>query len=230
VNKPVNLYYFYLCIHIFFYFSIFLFFYFFIFFYTFFYIFRAGPNSAHMGWARPSQPSSVTGPSQWPGWATLGTRDLKSRVHGLVIELNTDDENGIRQSGGNRAEDLPGSFAGKLRVIAEDDASAFEFLLTPSAFHIVFLSCVSVSVYFSLFLLLCFQNEPMLSLGQFCFFVVLGRYWWGKGSLLVWGLTRKLRNPSGLFVSVLFRVCFLSLSLLAPALKCCSVYIGLGGW
>jgi hypothetical protein len=63
-----------------------------------------------------------------------------------------------------------------------------------------------------LFLLLCFQNEPMLSLGQFCFFVVLGRYWWGKGSLLVWGLTRKLRNPSGLFVSVLFRVCFLSLS------------------
>jgi hypothetical protein len=98
-------------------------------------------------------------------------------VHGLVIELNTDDENGIRQSGGNRAEDLPGSFAGKLRVIAEDDASAFEFLLTPSAFHIVFLSCVSVSVYFSLFLLLCFQNEPMLSLGQFCFFVVLGRYW-----------------------------------------------------
>ena len=98
-------------------------------------------------------------------------------MHGPVIELNTDDENEIRQSGGNRAEDLPGSFAGNLRVIAEDDASAFDFLLTPSAFHVVFLSCVSVSVYFSSFLLLCFQNEPMLSLGQFRFFVVLGRYW-----------------------------------------------------
>jgi hypothetical protein len=90
-------------------------------------------------------------------------------VHGPVIELNTDDENEIRQSGGNRAEDLPGSFAGNLRVIAEDDASAFDFLLTPYAFHVVFLSCVSVSVYFSSFLLLCFQNEPMLSLGQFHF-------------------------------------------------------------
>jgi len=85
-------------------------------------------------------------------------------VHGPVIELNTDGENGIRQSGGNRAEDLPGSFAGNLRVIAEDDAPTFEFLLTPFAFHVVFLSCVSVSVYFSSFLLLCFQNEPMLSL------------------------------------------------------------------
>jgi hypothetical protein len=49
-------------------------------------------------------------------------------------------------------------------VIAEDDAPAFEFLLTPSAFHVVFLSYVSVSVYFSSFLLLCFQNKPMLSL------------------------------------------------------------------
>jgi len=85
-------------------------------------------------------------------------------VHGPVIELNSDDENEISQSGGNRAEDLPGSFAGNLHVIAEDDASAFKFLLTPSAFHIVFLSCVSVSVYFSLFLLRCFQDEPMLSL------------------------------------------------------------------
>jgi len=31
--------------------------------------FWAGPSSAHMGWARPSQPGQVTGPSQWPGWA-----------------------------------------------------------------------------------------------------------------------------------------------------------------
>jgi hypothetical protein len=79
-------------------------------------------------------------------------------VHGPVIELNTDVENEIRQSGGNRAEDLPGSFAGNLRVIAEDDASAFDFLLTPSAS--VYFSCsvfrtnlcsLSVSFVFLLF-------------------------------------------------------------------------------
>jgi hypothetical protein len=27
------------------------------------YVFGAGPSSAHMGWARPNQPSPVTGPS-----------------------------------------------------------------------------------------------------------------------------------------------------------------------
>jgi len=45
-------------------------------------------------------------------------------VHGPAIELNTDGENEIRQSGENKAGDLPGLFAGNLRVIAEDDASA----------------------------------------------------------------------------------------------------------
>jgi hypothetical protein len=59
VNKPVNLHYFYLSIHIFFYF-----FYFFL----IFFVFGAGPSSAHMGWAGPSQPSPVTRPSKWPGW------------------------------------------------------------------------------------------------------------------------------------------------------------------
>jgi hypothetical protein len=57
--------------------------------------------------------------------------------------------------------------AGNLRVIVEDGASAFDFPLTPSAFHVVFLSCVSISAYSSSFLLLCFQNELTLSLGQF---------------------------------------------------------------
>jgi hypothetical protein len=52
-------------------------------------------------------------------------------------------------------------------VIAKDDASAFDFPLTPSAFHVVFLSCVSISAYSSSFLLLCFQNKLILSLGQF---------------------------------------------------------------
>jgi hypothetical protein len=30
----------------------------------FIYFFGAGPSSAHMGWAGPSQPGPVTGPSQ----------------------------------------------------------------------------------------------------------------------------------------------------------------------
>jgi len=55
VNKPINLHYFYSCIHIFyffyfFYFSVFLFFYFF-----------------GLGWPSPARP--VTRPSRWPGWA-----------------------------------------------------------------------------------------------------------------------------------------------------------------
>ena len=33
-----------------------------------------------LGWARPSQPSPVTGPSQWPGWAKSCTREVTSRV------------------------------------------------------------------------------------------------------------------------------------------------------
>ena len=45
---------------------IFIIFYFHLFFY---YFFGAGPSSAHMGWAGPSQPGPVTGPSQWPVWA-----------------------------------------------------------------------------------------------------------------------------------------------------------------
>jgi len=142
---------------------IFLFFYFFIFFiFILFFMFLG------LGLAQPSAQ-----PSHWPKPVTrLGhTRHAwsKSRVHGPAIELSTDGENEIRQSGENRARDLPGSFAGNLRVIAKDDASAFDFPLTPSAFHVVFLSCVSVSVYFSSFLLLCFQNEPILSLCQFRF-------------------------------------------------------------
>ena len=50
------------------YFFIFLFFfYFYLYFYFFIiYVFGAGSSSTHMGWARPSQPSPVTGPSQWP--------------------------------------------------------------------------------------------------------------------------------------------------------------------
>jgi hypothetical protein len=49
----------FLFIFLLFYFSVFLFFLF----------FWAGPSSAYMGWARPSQPGPAIGPSQWPGWA-----------------------------------------------------------------------------------------------------------------------------------------------------------------
>jgi len=53
VNKPINLYYFYLCIHIFF----------------IFYFFEGWTQlSSYETWTEPSQPNLVTGPSQWPGW------------------------------------------------------------------------------------------------------------------------------------------------------------------
>jgi hypothetical protein len=57
LNKPIkiNLN---ICMHIFY-----LFLYFYIL-YFFIYFFGAGPSSAHMGWARPSQPGPATGPSQ----------------------------------------------------------------------------------------------------------------------------------------------------------------------
>jgi hypothetical protein len=50
LNKPIkiNLN---ICMHIFY-------------FIIYFIIFLAGPSSARMGWARPNQPSPVTGPSQ----------------------------------------------------------------------------------------------------------------------------------------------------------------------
>jgi len=81
VNKPINLYYFYLCIHIF---LFILFFYFSIFFYLLFLLFfGAGPSSAHMGWARPSQPGPVTGPSQWPGRAKATRVRQATRVAAL---------------------------------------------------------------------------------------------------------------------------------------------------
>jgi Na+/H+ antiporter NhaC len=41
----------------------------FLFFLFFYFFFGVGPSSAHMDWARPSQPGPATGPSQWPGWA-----------------------------------------------------------------------------------------------------------------------------------------------------------------
>ena len=48
--------------------SISIFYFLFLFILLFIYL-LAGPSSAHMGWARPSQPGPVTSPSQWPGWA-----------------------------------------------------------------------------------------------------------------------------------------------------------------
>ena len=51
-------------IHAYTFFYFFIFFYFFLFFCFFYLFFQAGPSSTHMGWAGPSQPSPVTGPSQ----------------------------------------------------------------------------------------------------------------------------------------------------------------------
>ena len=87
----------------------------------------------------------------------------------------------------------------------------------------------SILVWKKIFPCSIFQSLSTLS-RSVSVFVILGRYWWGKGSLLVWGLTKKLRSPSGLFVSVLFRVCFLSLSNQPPFFRCSFVYIEFGGW
>jgi len=89
VNKPINLYYFYLCIHIF---SIFLF---------FIYFWGLGPAQPMwgLGWTQPARPSSAhvgAGPSQpGPAWSLAqasdpagpnqigGTRGVSPRVHAL---------------------------------------------------------------------------------------------------------------------------------------------------
>jgi hypothetical protein len=59
VNKPVNLYYFYSCIHIFFYFSIFSIFLLFLLF--------LGLGPAQPTWAGLGPARLATGPNQWPG-------------------------------------------------------------------------------------------------------------------------------------------------------------------
>jgi hypothetical protein len=47
--------------------------------------FWVGPAQPTCGWAGPSQPGQVTGPSQWPGWAkTKSTRELVMRARTLV--------------------------------------------------------------------------------------------------------------------------------------------------
>ena len=83
----------------------------------------------------------------------------------------------MRQSGENRAEDLPVSFAGDLRVIAEDEASAFEFLRTPSVLSrcIHFLRLCFGLLFFVSFTL--FSEQSLCSLSVSFVFVVLGQYW-----------------------------------------------------
>jgi len=51
-------------------------------FYTFyfFFVFLGWSSSAHMDWVRPSQPSPITSPRQWPGWAKSCTREVTSHV------------------------------------------------------------------------------------------------------------------------------------------------------
>jgi hypothetical protein len=72
----------------------------------------------------------------------------------------------------NRAEDLPDPFAGNLRVIAEGDASAFEFLLTPSA---LYLTLYSLRVCFCFCFFTLFQNTVCTLSRLVLVFVVLGR-------------------------------------------------------
>ena len=64
----------------------------------------------------------------------------------LVTKLKTNTENEIRKSRGNRAEDVPSSFAEGLHEIAEGDVSGPNFLLLLLLVcPVVFPSYVSVS-------------------------------------------------------------------------------------
>ena len=100
LNKPIkiNLN---ICMHIFY-----LFLYFYIL-YFFIYFFGAGPSSAHMGWARPSQPGPATGPSQWPGWAK-DTRSARWAQLKLQVQSACVIKDGKRRKDAN----LPGAAAG----------------------------------------------------------------------------------------------------------------------
>jgi len=81
----------------------------FLFFIFLFFYFWAGPRSAHMGWARPSQPqpSPVSGSSQWPAGQMIDARVkqfhacinsakvIKLPSHYSNALLNTDNERRI---------------------------------------------------------------------------------------------------------------------------------------
>jgi len=81
VNKPINLYYFYLCIHIFLFFLPFLLFCF-LFFILFFIFLGLGP--AQPTWAGLDRASPARLLAQASDPAGQSTRELDSRVHGTV--------------------------------------------------------------------------------------------------------------------------------------------------
>ena len=76
-NKFIFIFYLYIHTSLFFYFFTF---YFSIFLFLFLFLFLFFWAQAYMGWARPSQPSPVTGQSQGPGWAKSCTREVTSHV------------------------------------------------------------------------------------------------------------------------------------------------------
>jgi hypothetical protein len=104
-----------------------------------------------MGWARPSQPSPVTGPNQWPGWATLGTRDLNHACMAPAIELSTVGKNEIRQSGKTEQE----TYLVRLQGIC---AWLLRTTLLPSTFflHLLLFTLYSFPASLFLFILLRF--------------------------------------------------------------------------
>jgi hypothetical protein len=71
VNKPINLYYFYLCIHIF----LFIFYFFYFFYFLLFMFLGAGPSSAHVGAGLdPASPA-------WPLAQASGPAGQKKKKH-----------------------------------------------------------------------------------------------------------------------------------------------------
>jgi len=153
VNKPINLYYFYLCIHIFFIFSTFFTFLFFIFYFLFFW---AWLSAAHMGWAGPSRPGPVNGPSQWPGWAA-GTRGSNHACAAQGEELPSPCSLLYRiKCAETKIKGKPYLAIRRRRRQQQFDHSR-RILLSSSSQSLLLCSCVSVCwVFYLLSALLCF--------------------------------------------------------------------------
>jgi len=107
--------------------------------------------------------------------------------------------------GENRAEDLPGSFAGSLREIVEGDVSASSFLLIPSACVPCFIPflCPYFGLFFFVFML-CFQDTIYLSLGWSSLSFFLSQSWWGKPISSMGVLEMNLKIVCFACVSLLF--------------------------
>jgi len=153
---------------------IFLFFLFLFFYFLFF--FGLGPAQPTWAGLDPASPAWSLAQASDPAGPHEASVIQITRAWPLLINSKQTTKMKSWKAGENRAENLPGPFAGNLHVIIEGDASAFEFLLTPSA---LYLTLYSFPV--SLFRLVCFcfftlfQNTVCTLSRLVLVFVVLSR-------------------------------------------------------